>query len=103
MTGFFVGLIERIDPSQAEMLRRQIRQDNYGQRNHKRNYFSVLLVVFSTLGGLIAVPIFEKRERNLPATAPPRILWSVGRTYEIRLSLFARLRALSNTLTQEKH
>ncbi len=71
MTAFFVGLIERIDPSQAEMMRRQI---EVGQSVVTAIIhgiiLAVFLVIFSTLGGLIAVPIFEKRKRDLPAPPP---------------------------------
>jgi hypothetical protein len=73
MTSFFVGLLERIDPSQAEMMRRQIEAgQSVVSAILNGIILAVLLVVFSTLGGLIAVPIFEKRKRNLPAPPPPQ-------------------------------
>lgn len=73
MTAFFVGLIERIDPSQAEMMRRQIEAgQTVASAIINGVVLAVLLVIFSTLGGLLAVPIFEKRKRDVPAPPPPQ-------------------------------
>ncbi len=73
MTAFFVGLMERIDPSQAEMIRRQIEAgQTVGGAIINGIILAALLVIFSTLGGLIAVPIFEKRKRDLPVPPPPQ-------------------------------
>lgn len=73
MTAFFVGLIERIDPSQAEMMRRQIEAgQTVASAIINGVVLAVLLVIFSTLGGLLAVPIFEKRKRDLSAPPPPQ-------------------------------
>lgn len=73
MTAFFVGLMERIDPSQAEMMRRQIEAaQTVASAIINGIVLAVLLVIFSTLGGLIAVPIFEKRKRDLQAPPPPQ-------------------------------
>lgn len=73
MTAFFVGLIERIDPSQAEMMRRQVEAgQTVVSAIINGIILAVFLVIFSTLGGLIAVPIFEKRKRDSVVPPPPQ-------------------------------
>jgi hypothetical protein len=69
MTGFFVGLLEGINPAQAEMMRAQIEagQTVLGAIVNGL-ILAVLLVIFSTIGGLIGVSIFEKRKSG---SAPP--------------------------------
>ena len=69
MTGFFVSLLEGINPSQAEMMRAQMEagQTVIGAIVNGL-ILAVLLVIFSTIGGLIGVSIFEKRKGG---SAPP--------------------------------
>ena len=63
VSGFFVSLIEGMDPSQADMMRRQIEAgQTVAGAIVNAIILAVLLVVFSTVGGLIGVSIFEKRK-----------------------------------------
>jgi hypothetical protein len=64
-----IRLIESINPSQAEMMRIQMAAGESIIRAIVNGIIlAILLVVFSTLGGLLGIPIFEKRKRD---TAPP--------------------------------
>jgi hypothetical protein len=71
MTAMMIRLMESINPSQAEMMRSQIEagQTVVGAIVNGL-ILAVLLVVFSTLGGLIGVPIFEKRKRDVMPPPP---------------------------------
>jgi hypothetical protein len=70
MVGIVVRLMESINPSQAEMMRTQIEAgQTVAGAIVNGLILAVLLVIFSTLGGLIGIPIFEKRKRN--AMPPP--------------------------------
>lgn len=75
--GAIISLLERIDPRQADRMQRTM------EAMQNRPFFEqlitrlpgamlgfVLTIVFTTIGGLIAVAIFEKRART-PATPPP--------------------------------
>jgi hypothetical protein len=68
MTGILVGFLEGVNPAQAELMRAQM--DAQSIAGHIVNGFilAVLLIVFSTLGGLIGISVFEKRKG---ATPPP--------------------------------
>jgi hypothetical protein len=71
MTGLFVRLMESMDPSQAEAIRRQIEagQSVVGAIVNGL-VLAVLLVIFSTIGGLIGIPIFEKRKAGVTPPQP---------------------------------
>ena len=71
MIGIVVRLMESVNPSQAEMMRSQIEagQSVVGAIVNGL-ILAVLLVIFSTLGGLIGIPIFEKRKRNVMPPPP---------------------------------
>ena len=70
MTGIIVSLVESIDPSQVGNLRDQMEAGQSVVRAIVNGLITaVLLVIFSTLGGLIGIPIFEKRKRD--AMPPP--------------------------------
>src|SRR6266850_6073636 len=71
MTAMLIRLMESINPSQAEMMRSQIEagQTVVGAIVNGL-ILAVLLVIFSTLGGLIGVPIFEKRKRDVMPPQP---------------------------------
>ncbi|MEP6570339.1 MAG: hypothetical protein ABJC10_11250 [Acidobacteriota bacterium] len=65
----FIRLMESINPSQAEMMRAQMLAGVSILREIVNGIIlAVLLVIFSTVGGLLGVPIFEKRKGT---TAPP--------------------------------
>ena len=65
----FIRIMESINPSQVEMMRAQMLAGVSIVREIVNGIIlAVLLVIFSTIGGLLGVPIFEKRKRE---TAPP--------------------------------
>jgi hypothetical protein len=72
MTGLMVSLLENLNPSQAEMMRAQMEAgQTVAGAIVNGIILAVLLVIFSTLGGLIGVSIFEKRKGgNVPPAAP---------------------------------
>ena len=71
VTGILVSLIENVDPSQAEMMRRQmISGQTIAGAIVNGIILAILLVIFSTLGGLLGIPLFEKRKRDT-LTPPP--------------------------------
>lgn len=69
MQGIIVSWVEGMDPSQAEMMRRQMEAGaTVAGAIVNGIILAVLLVIFSMLGGLLGVAIFEKRKGG---TAPP--------------------------------
>jgi hypothetical protein len=71
MIGIVVRLMESINPSQAEMMRTQIEAgQTVAGAIVNGLILAVLLVIFSTLGGLIGIPIFEKRKRDVMPPPP---------------------------------
>ena len=72
MRNLIVGMVERINPQQAEMMRQQFETagSSIGPVIINALILAVLLFVFSVIGGLLGVPIFEKRKAALPP--PPR-------------------------------
>jgi hypothetical protein len=72
MRGLLLSLIERMDPSQAEMFRTQMQAgETIAGAIVNGIILAVCLVVFSTLGGLIGIPLFEKRKANVMPPPPP--------------------------------
>ncbi|HKR21643.1 MAG TPA: hypothetical protein VJS17_03570 [Pyrinomonadaceae bacterium] len=67
-----ISLMESADPSQAELVRRQFAASGAGISGViiQSLIGAVLLFVFSVLGGLIGIPIFEKRKVG-PMPPPP--------------------------------
>lgn len=72
MRNFMISMVERMDPRQAEMLRQQFEAAGSDIVPVIINalILAVLLVVFSIIGGLIGVPIFEKRKATMPPPPP---------------------------------
>jgi hypothetical protein len=71
MTGFFLSLIEGINPSQAELMRQQMEAgQTVAGAIVNGIILAVLLVIFSTIGGLIGISIFEKRKGGSAPPAP---------------------------------
>jgi hypothetical protein len=68
MTGILVGFLEGMNPAQADMMRAQMEAQSIAGHIVNGFILAVLLIVFSTLGGLIGVSIFEKRKGG---TVPP--------------------------------
>ena len=69
-----INIIESADPQQAEMVRRQFEASGGGGAIFsfiiQGLIVAVLLLVFSIIGGLLGVPIFEKRKGGTPPPPP---------------------------------
>jgi hypothetical protein len=71
MVSLMSGLIQNMDPSQAEAIRQQMAStQNIAGAIINGLIMAVLLVVFSTIGGLLGIPIFEKRKAAIPPPPP---------------------------------
>lgn len=67
MVGMMSGMLEGMDPSQAEIMRqRMLASQTVGGAIFNGFIVAVLLLIFSTLGGLVGVPLFEKRKGGPP-------------------------------------
>ncbi|MGI9106397.1 MAG: hypothetical protein ACR2G4_09125 [Pyrinomonadaceae bacterium] len=75
MISLLTGIIANTDPAQAEAMRQQMEaSQSIGLIVLKGLFVAVLLAVFSTVGGLIGVSIFEKRKGggvDIPLPPPP--------------------------------
>ena len=80
MRGLMVDLVANLDRQQAEMLRQSIEGQGQaiGAIILQSLIGSVLLVVFATIGGLLGVPIFEKRKGGAPPPPPINVGGPVG-------------------------
>ena len=80
MRNLLVSLIENMDPQQAEMMRRQFEAsgDAIAPLLVQGLITSVLLFLFAIVGGLLGVPIFEKRKGDVPPPPPINVGGSVG-------------------------
>ena len=72
MRNMIVSLLERVNPQQAELIRRQFEAagNRIGPVIINALILAVLLFFFSVLGGLLGVPIFEKRKGGPPPPPP---------------------------------
>jgi hypothetical protein len=71
--GLFISIMESINPSQAEMFRAQMAAgETIAGAIVNGIILAVCVVIFSTLGGLLGVPIFEKRKGDGVVTPPPQ-------------------------------
>jgi heme A synthase len=72
MRNLIVSMLERVDPQQANLMRQQLEASGsaIGPVIINALILAVLLFVFSVIGGLIGVPIFEKRKAALPPPPP---------------------------------
>jgi hypothetical protein len=73
MREMMVKILSNIDPSQADMIRRQMEAqgDNIAGVIVQSLIGAVLLVVFAVIGGLIGIPLFEKRKGGTMPPPPP--------------------------------
>ncbi|HET8782568.1 MAG TPA: DUF5518 domain-containing protein [Pyrinomonadaceae bacterium] len=73
MRAMLVNLMTNVDPSQAELFRRQMEAqgDNVAGIIVQSLVGALLLIVFSVIGGLIGIPIFEKRKGGTMPPPPP--------------------------------
>jgi len=73
MRNTIVSLMQNVDPRQADILRQQFEaQGNAIAPLIIQSLIGAgLLFVFAIAGGLLGIPIFEKRKGALPPSAPP--------------------------------
>jgi hypothetical protein len=70
--GILIGMLQNMDPSQAEMIRTQMMAGSTVVGAIVNGLIAaVFLLIFSTLGGLIGVSIFEKRKGTMAPPPPP--------------------------------
>lgn len=71
MNEVFINIMERVNPAQVEMTRRIMEADvTVWSTIIQGIILAFLMIVFSIVGGLIAVPIFEKRKTTTAAPPP---------------------------------
>ena len=72
MRNLIISLVERVDPRQADMMRQQFEAagSSIGPVIINALILAVLLLVFSIVGGLLGVPLFEKRKAMMPPPPP---------------------------------
>jgi len=69
----FIRIMESVNPSQAEMFRAQMAAGGtIAGAIVNGIILAVCLIIFSTIGGLLGVPIFEKRKRDTVMPPPPQ-------------------------------
>ncbi|MDT4896328.1 MAG: hypothetical protein QOH25_1405 [Acidobacteriota bacterium] len=77
---FMVGLLERVDPQKAELYQRNVEyamsrpfaEQFFHSVFSLQSLLSLLIsVAFAVVGGLVAVPLFEKRKIDTGAPPPP--------------------------------
>jgi len=72
IANLFVGFLASLEPSQAEMMRQQIvAGQTVAGAVVNSLIVAVLLFIFAIIGGLLGIPIFEKRKGNLTPPPPP--------------------------------
>lgn len=73
MRAMFINLMASIDPNQADLVRRQMEAqgDNIAGVVVQSLIGALLLLVFSVIGGLIGIPLFEKRKGGTMPPPPP--------------------------------
>ena len=73
MGALLASLVASIDPQQGALFREQMAQSrSIGSSIVFGFIWALLLVIFSTIGGLIGVPIFEKRKSGPGGPPPPQ-------------------------------
>ena len=70
MSGLISGMLEGVNPAQAELMRGQIEAQTIVAHIVNGIILAVLLIIFSTIGGLIGISIFEKRKGNVSPPPP---------------------------------
>lgn len=69
MNAFIISMVHNIDPSTARELSRQLATQTVAGKIGGGFISAIVLLVFSIIGGLLGVAIFEKRKGN--AVPPP--------------------------------
>jgi len=71
MNEMLIRLIENANPGQAQMMRGQMAAQTVAGAIGRGVIGAILLFVFAIIGGLIGVPLFEKRKASMPPPPPP--------------------------------
>jgi hypothetical protein len=72
MSGLLLSWVQSVDPNQAEMMRAQVEAgQTVAGAIINGLILAVCLVIFATIGGLIGIPIFEKRKGGALPPPPP--------------------------------
>ena len=73
MREMLINLMASVDPRQADMIRTQMEAqgESIASAIFQGLIGAVLLVVFAIIGGLIGIPLFEKRKGGGPVPPPP--------------------------------
>jgi hypothetical protein len=72
MQGFFLSMMQNLDPAQAEMFRTQFAAGSTAAGSIVNGFIlAVSVFIFSIIGGLLGVPLFEKRKGGVMPPPPP--------------------------------
>jgi hypothetical protein len=73
MREIMINVLARLDPQQADLIRRQMAMqgDSVSGVILQSLFAAVILLVFAVIGGLIGIPLFEKRKGGGPLPPPP--------------------------------
>jgi hypothetical protein len=71
MNEILIRLVENANPEQARMMRAQMGVQTVGAAIGRGFIGAIFLFIFSIIGGLLGVPIFEKRKGNAVPPPPP--------------------------------
>jgi hypothetical protein len=73
MREMLINLMSNVDPRQAEMVRTQMEAqgESIASAIIQGLIGAVLLIVFAIIGGLIGIPLFEKRKGGVVPPPPP--------------------------------
>lgn len=72
INALLISLIERVNPTQVWMMRQSMAGQSIVGAVIRGLAFAIILIIFSTVGGLIGVPIFEKRKGGSDLAPPPQ-------------------------------
>lgn len=88
IAGLMVKLMERLNPQQADAVRQQLEQQTSGPFSEQllralpgAIFGFLIIVAFATVGGLVAVPLFEKRKGEAALPPPPNTGGPQGGSY----------------------
>jgi len=70
MNEMLIRLVENANPGQAQMMRGQMAAQTVAGAIGRGFIGAILLFVFAIIGGLIGVPLFEKRKGTMPPPPP---------------------------------
>ncbi len=73
MREMLISFMAKVNPEQADMVRRQMAMQGESVSGIivQSLFGALLLVVFAVIGGLIGIPLFEKRKGAGPVPPPP--------------------------------